>query len=54
MKIAIRICGRIIVHDDIDTFNVDTTTEDICGNQNALFEGFKCGVPADPEVEKHQ
>jgi hypothetical protein len=47
VQVAIRIRRAIIINDDIDSFNIDATAEDIGGNKDALFECFESGITAD-------
>ena len=37
MEILISGLGHIVVDDNVDTFKIDTTTEDICGDEDAAF-----------------
>ena len=48
MQITVSIRWTVIVNDDIDTFNINSTTEYIGRNQDALFERLECGVSTDP------
>merc|ERR1711931_215433 len=41
MKICVRIFRHIIIEDDVDSFNIHTTTKQIGGNQNTALEIFK-------------
>lgn len=38
VKIAVGVAGEIVVDGEIDTFDIDTTTEDICSNTDTLVE----------------
>jgi hypothetical protein len=48
VKITVCIGRTIVIDNDVDTLNINTTSEDIGGNQNTLFECFEGGVSADP------
>lgn len=47
--VEITVCIRraIIVDDDVDTLNINTTPEDISGHKNTLLEGFERRVAVD-------
>lgn len=47
MQVAVSIRWAVVVNDDVNTLYVDTTTENICRNQNALLESLECGVSLD-------
>lgn len=38
MQILVVVAGEIVVDDDVHTFNIDTTAEQVCGHQNTLLE----------------
>ena len=41
VEIAVCVRRTIVIDDDVDTLNIDTTTEDICRDENTLLEGFE-------------
>ena len=47
MQITVCVRGTVIIDDDIHTFDINATAEDISSDQNTFFEGFECGVSAD-------
>ena len=48
MQIAVSIRRTVVVDDDIDTFNVDTTAKYVRRNQYTLLEGLKRRIPVYP------
>lgn len=38
MKVRVSIAGKIVVDSQVDTLNIDTTTEDISGDADTLVE----------------
>jgi hypothetical protein len=38
MEVRVRITWKIVVDGQVDTLNIDTTTEDISGNADTLIE----------------
>ena len=49
MQVAIRIRRTIVVDDDVHSFNVNTTTENVCRYENSLLESLECRVTGDTE-----
>ena len=49
MKVAVRVRRAIVVDDNIDTLDIDTTTEKVGGNQDTLLERLEGGVPRDTD-----
>lgn len=49
MEIAVCIRRAVIVDDDVDTLNIDTTTEDISRHEDTLLEGLEGRVAVDTE-----
>lgn len=47
MKVAVGIRRAIVVDDDVDTFDIDTTTEDIGGDEDTSLESFEGLVALD-------
>lgn len=47
MQIRIGILGHVVVEHDIDTFDVDTTTEEVRGDEQSLLEVLERLVTAD-------
>lgn len=52
MQVAVSVRRTVVVDHDIDTLNINTTTEDVSGNQYALLKCLERGVPADTKVGK--
>jgi len=48
VQVAVCIRRAIIINDDINSFNVDTTAEDVSGNKDAFLECFKGRIATDP------
>lgn len=46
MEVAVGIRRAIVVDDDVDTLNINTTSENIRGDENTLLECFECLVSA--------
>jgi len=46
MQVAVCIRRAIIINDNINSFNVDTTTKDVRGHKDALLECFEGGIAA--------
>ncbi len=44
MEVAVSVRRAVVVNDDIDSFDIYATTEDVGGNKDALLERLKCGV----------
>jgi hypothetical protein len=49
MQVTVRLARTVIVDDDVDTLNVNTTTEDIRRHQDALLECLEGRVARDTE-----
>lgn len=47
MQIRISISWRIIVYDDIDTFDINSTSEDVSGDQYPLLKVLEFLVAGD-------
>lgn len=47
MKVAVSVGRAIVVDYDVDTFNINTTTEDICGDEDTLLKRLEGSVPRD-------
>ena len=41
MKIRICVFGHIVIEDDVDTFNIHTTSEQVSGHENTCLEFFE-------------
>lgn len=50
VKIAICVRRTIVIYYDIHPFNIDATSEDICGNKNTLFERLESRVAVYPST----
>jgi hypothetical protein len=49
MQVTVRLAGTVIVDNNVDTLNVDSTTEDIRRHQDALLESLESRVARDTE-----
>jgi hypothetical protein len=49
VEITVCISRRVIVDNDIDTLHIDTTTENICRNENALLKCLERSITIDTE-----
>ena len=38
VEVRVRVLGHVVVDDDVDALDVDTTAEQVCGNKDALLE----------------
>jgi hypothetical protein len=38
VEVSVRAIRHVIVDDDVDSFNVDTSAEDVSGDHNSLLE----------------
>ena len=47
MKVAVSVGRAIVVDYDVDTFNIDTTTEDVCGDEDTLLKRLERRVALD-------
>lgn len=50
MEVGIGITWEIVVDCKVDALNIDTATEDISGDANALLEVLECLVAANTVV----
>lgn len=41
MEVRVSVSGGIVVDDDVDTLDVDTTTKDVGGDEDTLLEGLE-------------
>ena len=44
MKVAVSVRRAIVVHYDVDTLDIDTTTEDVGSDEDTLLERLEGGV----------
>ena len=44
MEVRVGIRGGIVVDNDVYSLDIDTTTENIGGNEDAFFEGLERGI----------
>ena len=49
VEVAVGVRRTVVVDDDVHSLDVDTTTEDIGGNQYPLLEGFERSITIDTE-----
>lgn len=49
VEIAVCIRRAVVVDDDVDTLNIDTTAEDVSRHEDTLLEGLECRVAVDTE-----
>lgn len=54
MKITVSVGRTVIIHYDIDTFNVNTPSEDIGSDKDALFKCLERGVALDAINPSHK
>lgn len=54
VKVAVGIRRTIVVDDDVDTLDIDTTTEDVGSDQDTLLERLEGSVSRDTEDECNQ
>lgn len=47
MEVAVSIAGSIVVDNDVDTLDIDTTTEDISRYKDALLKCLEGSVSLD-------
>ena len=45
MKVAVSVRRAVVVDDDVHTLDIDTATEDVGGDQDALLERLEGSVP---------
>ncbi len=50
MQIGVGVFGHVIIEHNIDAFNVHTTTEQICGDENSFLEILKLLIAAQAEI----
>ena len=51
MQVRIRVRWAVVVDDNVDTLDIDTTTEDIRRYQDTLLERLERGVTGDTRAE---
>jgi hypothetical protein len=54
MKITVSVRGTVIIHYDIDAFNVNTSSENIGSDKDALFKCLERGVALDAINPSHK
>lgn len=47
MKVAVRIRRAVVVHDNVDTLNINTTPEDVGGDKDTLLKRLERLVAGD-------
>jgi hypothetical protein len=47
VKVRIGISGSVVVDDDVDSLDINSTTEDVGGDQNSLLERLELLVSSD-------
>lgn len=47
MQVAVSIRRAVIIDDNVDAFDIDSTAKNISGDQNTLFKGFERRVTTD-------
>lgn len=50
MQVAVCVGRRVVVDDNVDTLDIDTTTEYVCGNEDTLLKGLERSVAGDTVV----
>jgi hypothetical protein len=53
VKVAVVICGHIIVNDDIDSLNIDSTAHKVSSHQDSKLEIFEIRVILNPVLLGH-
>lgn len=53
MQIGVRVLGHVVVEHDVHSLNVHATTEQVCGDQNALLEVLELLVTRQPFLLGH-
>jgi len=54
MEVAVSVSGAIVIDDDVHTFHINTTPENICSNQNTFLERLEGCVARDTISSKDQ
>ena len=47
MKVTVRIRRTVVIDNNIDSLNINTSTEDVCSYKNTFFESLKRRVTID-------
>ena len=47
VKIAVCIRRAVVIHNNVNTLYIDSTTEDVCRYKYTFFECFESSVPVD-------
>jgi hypothetical protein len=53
MEITVWTVGHIIIYDNVDTFNINSSAENVCCNANSLVEVFEGFVPCNTNWSEH-
>ena len=54
MEVTVSIRGTVVVDNDVDPLDIDTSTKDISGYQYTLFESLERGITADSALGKER
>jgi hypothetical protein len=54
MQVAVCIARGVVIDNDIHLLNVDTATEDVSGDEDALLKVLELGVAGDADDEVRQ
>lgn len=54
MEVTVSIRGTVVVDNDVDPLDIDTSTKDISGYQYTLFESLERGIAADSTLGKER
>jgi hypothetical protein len=47
VEVAVSVRRTVVINNDVDTFHVDPSTEDICSNEDTFLECLESGVTLD-------
>lgn len=53
MEVTVGIWGCVVIHYDVHTLHINTTTKNIGCNQNTFLEGLECRVAANTGEGEH-
>lgn len=53
MQVAVRLLRHVVVKDDIDLLNVDTTAENLGSNQDTVLKLFEALVDLDSIIKSY-
>jgi len=53
MEVRVRITWQVVIDGQVNTLDINTTTEDICGNTNTLLEVLEGLVATDTRENQY-